>query len=764
MMLPQPRQRGLEKDEVPELFVEDSVAAGHVAAKVGPGMPSRKREAVACDLWRTDYPPAHMPIRPEPTHSHGPFRLSYGHPMPFGASHVPHGVNFSIFSAHATACTLVLFDVGGREPMAEIPFPPEYRLGHVWAMVVHDLDYEQIEYAYRFDGPHDPLSGHYFNPANLVLDPNAREVTGRDVWMQDTGDRTPLHRARIPHNHFHWEHSRPLRRPESELIIYEMHVRGFTRHPSSGVSAPGTFAGLAEKISYLNELGVNCVELMPVFEFDERENTRLNPLTGEERCNYWGYSTVAFLAPKAGFAQSGATGGQVNEFKELVRQLHGAGIEIVLDVVFNHTAEQGADGPVISFRGVDNKTYYILDSHGRFANYTGCGNTVNCNHPAVRGFVINCLRYWAAEYHIDGFRFDLASVLGRDSSGIPLANPPLLESLAYDPVLADCDLIAEAWDAGGLYQVGNFPSYGRWMEWNGKFRDCARRFLKGDVGTVGEMVQRIMGSPDLYAAAGRRPTASVNFITCHDGFTLRDLFSYNGKHNLANGENNNDGTNDNLSWNCGAEGETDDPKVLELRLRQQKNAMVLLFTSQGVPMLNMGDECGRTQLGNNNAYCHDEPWNWLDWSRDPAEDEIFRFTRGMIAFRKATPAVRQANFLTGRDQVGSGYPDISWHGVQPWKPDWSLPSRSLAFMLCGRHDRAGGGPGHFIYVACNMFYKPLSFGLPVLPRGMSWRRFADTGLPAPLDLAELGGEPLLPNQKQYVLREWSSVVLVGRTD
>ena len=703
-----------------------------------------------------------MPPSPDSTHSHGEFRLTYGHPLPFGVSHVPNGLNFSIFSAHATGCTLVLFEKGSTTPMQEIPFPRAYRLGQVWAMIVHDLDPAAIEYGFRFEGPFDPDEGHFFDRQHIVIDPHARSLSGRDQWMQPPQDRRPLYRGGIPSNGFHWHHSRPLRRPESELIIYEMHVRGFTRHPSSGVAAPGTFQGLQEKIAYLTDLGVTCVELMPIFEFDECENTRTNPLTGEPLCNYWGYSTVGFMAPKAGFAASGSAGGQVHEFKELVKALHGAGIETILDVVFNHTAEGGADGPVISFRGIDNKTYYILDSHGHFANYTGCGNTVNCNHPAVRGFVISCLRYWAAEFHIDGFRFDLASVLGRDSSGAPLANPPLLESLAFDPVLADCDLIAEAWDAGGLYQVGNFPSYGRWMEWNGKFRDCARRFLKGDVGAVGEMVQRIMGSPDLYAAAGRKPTASVNFITCHDGFTLSDLFSYNGKHNLANGENNNDGTNDNLSWNCGVEGPTDDPSILALRTRQQKNAMLLLLASQGVPMLTMGDECARTQFGNNNAYCHDEDWNWLNWNPSPESDEILRFTKFMIAFRKAHPALRQCEFLTGRDQVGSGYPDISWHGVLPWRPDWSPPSRSLAFMLCGRHGEAAGGPPDFLYVAFNMYHKPLNFGLPVLPKGMTWRRFADTSLASPADICKPGEETPIEPQKQYLLSEWSAAVLVGR--
>ncbi len=700
---------------------------------------------------------------PEHTHTHGPFRLRYGHPLPFGASHTPGGVNFSIFSTYATSCTLVLFDKGSATPFAEIPFPPEYRLGHVWAMMVFDLDYEAIEYGYRFDGPHNPREGFHFDATKVLLDPYAREINGRRVW-RDTSAASAAHpfRARLPLESFDWEHDRPLKLAESEMVIYEMHVRGFTAHPSAKTKHPGTYDALKEKIPYLKDLGVNCVELMPIFEFDELENTRTNPLTGEQLCNYWGYSTLGFFAPKTGFAATGVHGTEVEEIKELIKALHEAGIKVVLDVVFNHTAEGGEDGPTISFRGIDNRTYYMLDSQGHYANYTGCGNTVNCNHPVVRGFVIACLRYWAAEYHIDGFRFDLASVLGRDSHGAPLANPPLLESLAYDPVLAQCDLIAEAWDAGGLYQVGNFPSYGRWLEWNGKFRDAIRRFLKGDRGVVGEVVQRVMGSPDLYAAAGRKPTASINFITCHDGFTLRDLVSYNEKHNLANGENNNDGANDNNSWNCGIEGETDDREILELRLRQQKNAMLLLFVSQGIPMLWMGDECGRTQNGNNNAYCQDEDWNWLNWELFKQNEELFRFTRGMITFRKANPALRQPEFLTGKDCVGSGYPDISWHGVQPWKPDWSPVSRSVAFMLCGRHTAAAGGPSHFIYCILNMYYQELEFTLPVLPKGYHWHGVADTSAAAPNDIVEPGQEQLLKDETTLTVKERTCVILLGK--
>ena len=691
------------------------------------------------------------------------YKTSCGHLFPFGASHVRDGVNFSIFSANATGCTLVIFETGAETPIAEIPFPLEFRLGHVWAMLVHELPYEDLEYGFRMDGPWNPRDGHYFNSTKILLDPHAREIVGRESWMLPSkSSNKPIFRSRIPADPNLPMPNLNNRVPESELIIYEMHLRGFTRNPNSGVKNPGTYAGLAEKGKYLKDLGVNCVELMPVFEFDETENPRTNPTTGEELCNYWGYSTVGFFAPKCSYAAGSTEGLQVQEMKDMIRALHQNGVEIMLDVVFNHTAEGGADGPVFSFRGIDNKTWYILDERGNFANYSGCGNTVNCNYPAVREFVINCLRYWAAEYHIDGFRFDLASILGRDSNGSPLANPPLLEFLAHDPVLADCKLVAEAWDAGGLYQVGNFPSYGRWMEWNGKYRDCVRKFLKGDPGLVGEMVQRIMGSPDLYASSGRKPTASVNFITCHDGFTLRDLFSYNEKHNLENGETNNDGSSDNLSWNCGTEGESDDPTICELRLRQSKNAMALLMVSQGIPMIYMGDECGRTQRGNNNAYCHDTDWNWMNWQPDAHGQFLLRFTKSMVAFRKANTVLRQPEFLSERDQVGSGYPDISWHGVLPWHPDWSLTSRSLAFMLCGRHGKAIGGNHHFIYVVCNMYFQPLNFGLPVLPKSMQWHRFADTSLPEPDDICEIGEEKLLPNQKSYAAREWTIAILIGK--
>lgn len=699
------------------------------------------------------------------THEYGGFRMRYGHALPYGASHVPGGVNFSIFSAHATSCTLVLFRKGEPHPFAEIPFPHECKIGDVFAMIVYDLDYEELEYGFRMEGPWDPKVGHLYDPKKILLDPYAREIGGRDVWLSSPSTEEIFsHRSRMPYEDFDWGHDRPINLPVQDLVIYEMHVRGFTRHTSSGVRHPGTYEGMIEKIPYLQSIGVNCVELMPVFEFDEWETKRINPETGNTLCNYWGYSTVGFYAPKSGYSATGHHGTQVSEFKNLIKALHTAGISVILDVVFNHTAEGDERGPTISFRGLDNQTYYMLNPDGSYANYTGCGNTLNCNHPVVRAFVLDCLHYWVAEYHIDGFRFDLASVLGRDRNGHPLANPPLLEALALDPILAGCDLIAEAWDAGGLYQVGNFPSYGRWMEWNGHYRDAARRFLRGDAGVAGDMVQGILGSPNLYALSGRKPTASVNFLTCHDGFTLRDLYSYNEKHNLANGEENRDGANDNYCWNCGVEGETDDPAINTLRSRLQRNAMALLFLSQGVPMLSMGDELGRTQNGNNNAYCHDEEWNWLDWTPEKEGGSaagLKRFVSLMADFRRRHSQLHRSEYFTGLDTQGCGYPDIGWHGVKPREPDWGTQSRSLAFMIAGDMSCDFGPEADFIYVAFNMWHEALSFGLPKLPSGMRWRQVADTGRPSPDDFLEPGSEQLIADQSLVTLTERSVIVLIG---
>lgn len=697
-----------------------------------------------------------------PTHTHEGFKLRVGRPLPFGANIVPGGVNFSIFSSHAKSCTLVLFEKHAPEPLAEIPFPEEFRIGNVFSMTVFDLDIENIEYGYRMDGPFNPKEGHWFDKSKILMDPYSKVIGGRDVWGV-TPDWNDIyhHRSRLAFDDFDWEGDRPLEILPEDQIIYEMHVRSLTRHSSSGVKHPGTYAAIREKIPYLKELGVNSIELMPIYEFDEFENSRPNPQTGETLFNYWGYSTLGFFAPKAGYAATGKYGMQVDELKNLIKELHKNGIEVILDVVFNHTAEGNENGPYISFRGIDNATYYMLTPEGYYFNFSGTGNTLNCNNPIVRNMVLDCLRYWAAEYHIDGFRFDLASILGRDPWGAPLANPPLLESLAFDPILAKCKLIAEAWDAGGLYQVGSFPAYGRWAEWNGKYRDDVRKFLKGD-GTVGSIAQRLQGSPDLYAWAGRAPATSINFITCHDGFTLMDLVSYNGKHNEANGENNMDGNNDNDSWNCGWEGPTDDWGINALRHRQIKNAVAILMVSQGVPMLLMGDEMGRTQYGNNNTYCHDNDLNWLNWDLLKSNNDIFQFVKNCVAFRSIHPVLRNNNHFQNRDYVGSGYADITWHGTQAWNADWSPSSRTIAFMLCGKHAKGGTVVDNYIYVAINMHWEAHWFETPGLPSGMQWYVFANTGATPPQDAWIPGTEPLLEHQQGLLMGDRSVAILVGK--
>ncbi len=696
-----------------------------------------------------------------PTHEYQGYKLRAGKPLPFGATFVPGGVNFSIYSSHATACTLVLFDKGEPQPKVEIPFRDEFRIGNVFSMIVFDLDYENIEYGYRMDGPFDPREGHWFDKSKILSDPYAKATGGRDMWgvQPDWGD-IYQHRSRLVFDDFDWGDDKPLEIPIEDLVVYEMHVRGFTKHPTSGVKFPGTFAGMRQKIEYLKELGVNCVELLPVYEFDEFENSKPSPVTGETLLQYWGYSTVNFFSPKAGYAATGKLGMQVDELKALVKELHRHGIEVFLDVVFNHTAEGNEQGPYISFRGLDNKTYYMLTPGGYYFNFSGTGNTLNCNNPVVRNMVLDCLRYWAAEYHIDGFRFDLAAILGRDPLGAPLPNPPLLETLAFDPVLAKCKLVAEAWDAGGLYQVGSFPAYGRWAEWNGKYRDAVRKFLKGEAGLVGEMAQRLQGSPDLYLSRG--PTASVNFITAHDGFTLMDLVSYNEKHNWANGENNNDGGNDNESWNCGWEGPTDDPGINALRRRQIKNAIAMLMVSQGVPMIVMGDEIGRTQQGNNNTYCQDNELNWMDWTLLESNADLFRFFKHMIAFRHAHPVLRNRWHFSNRDYVGSGYADITWHGTKAWSADWSDSNRTIAFMLCGKHARGGAVQDNYVYVAINVHWEAHWFDLPGLPGGMQWHVAVNTGAPSPDDIWEPGQEPRLSDQGGLLVGDRSVVVLVGK--
>ncbi|MCE6990069.1 glycogen debranching protein GlgX [Dyadobacter sp. CY323] len=696
-----------------------------------------------------------------PTHEQQGIKFRRGHALPFGATMVPNGINFSIYSSEAIDCTLVLFERGEAQPFAEIRFPEEFRTGNVYSMIVFDLDYERLEYGYRMDGPFKPEEGHRFDKSIILSDPYAKAIGGRDTWLATPNwDNIYPYRSRLVFEDFDWENDHPLETPIEDLVIYEMHVRGFTQHPSSNVKNPGTFAAIRSKIAYLKELGINCVELMPIYEFDEWENSKENPVTGGLIVNFWGYSTVNFFSPKAGYAATGKFGMQVDELKTLVKELHKAGIEVMLDVVFNHTAEGDHRGHTISFRGIDNKTYYMLTPEGYYFNFSGTGNTLNCNNPVVRNMVLDCLRYWAADYHIDGFRFDLAAILGRDQNGAPLSNPPLLESLAYDPILAKCKLVAEAWDAGGLYQVGSFPAYGRWAEWNGKYRDAIRKFLKGDEGLVGEMAQCIQGWPDLYYYRG--PTASINFIACHDGFTLYDLFAYNEKHNEANGEGNNDGGNDNHSWNCGVEGETEDPYINQLRHKQIKNALSILMVSQGVPMILSGDEMGVTKNGNNNTYCHDNELNWVDWNLLEKNADIYYFAQRITRFRRAHPVLRSRTHFQHRDYVGSGFPDVSFHGTQAWEPNFDASSRCLGVMLDGAHAKGGTIEDDSIYIAMNSHYDALYYELPQLPNGKSWHLAVNTDMPTGDDIYDIGKEPRLEDQGRFLVGGRATVILVGK--
>ncbi|MCG5219441.1 glycogen debranching protein GlgX [Streptosporangium soli] len=685
-----------------------------------------------------------------PTHRIAGFPVRHGNPLLPGATFMHGGVNFTVCSENATSISLTLFKRGENAPYAEIPIPETFRTGHVWAITVYDLEtLEDLEYGFRADGP-----GENCNPDRILSDPYAKLVAGREVWGEEPDWSQPYqHRSRLMFHDFDWGDDVSPRTPREELIIYETHVRGFTQHPSSGVTAPGTYAGLREKIPYLKSLGINAIELMPIFEFDEFENSKINQSTGERLYNFWGYSTISFYAPKAGYAASGKYGMAGDELKALVRECHSQGIEVILDVVFNHTAEGNHDGPTISFKGLDNDVWYMMTPEGYYYNFSGTGNTMNCNHPVVRGFVLDCLRYWVTEYHIDGFRFDLAAILSRDVDGTPLPNPPLLQELAYDPLLRGCVLIAEAWDAAGLYEVGSFPNYHRWSEWNGRYRDGVRQFVKGDTGKVGEMATRYVGSPDLYAE--RATAASINFITAHDGFTLYDLVAYNEKHNEANGEDNRDGGNDNASWNCGIEGETDDPEINDLRRRQIKNFLTLLLTSQGIPMILAGDERARTQWGNNNGYCHDSELSWVDWTPNKLTNELVRLTGNLTRFRAAHPAVRTPEHLTGREVI-PGLPEISWHGVNAYAPDWSEGSRLMAVMRCAPLDDGVD----CVYVVANAHWEPHNVELPMLPDGTLWRIAVDTG--ATDDSFPPGEEPILGDQHTLKVGGRSTVVLCTR--
>ncbi len=695
-----------------------------------------------------------------PSYEFGDFKFRAGSPQPFGASVTPEGVNFSIFSRNASSCSLVLFEKGADAALVEIPFLDSFRTGDVYAMLVLGLDPAAIEYGFRLDGPYDPPSGRRFDAQQILLDPYAKSIGGLANWGR-AGARRGLYpyRARPQLGDFDWEGDQQLNTPLEDLVIYEMHVRGFTAHPSSRVAAPGAFAAIIEKIPYLLELGVNCIELMPVFEFDELDNDNLDPETGEPLMNYWGYNPIGFFAPKAGYA----SGDPAQELKSLVKACHRQGIEVWLDVVFNHTAEGDERGPTISYRGIDNSIYYLLKPDGGYYNFSGTGNTVNCNHPVVRVVLLDCLRYWVSEFHIDGFRFDLASSMGRDPEGRPDPDPPLLEVLAFDPLLAHTKLIAEAWDAGGLYQVGSFPAYGRWAEWNGRFRDDIRRFVKGDAGFAGAMAARIQGSPDIYGDRG--PGASVNFITAHDGFTLRDLVSYNEKRNLANGEDNRDGAEANFSWNCGVEGESDDPAILGLRARQMKNLLSLLLVSQGTPMLLMGDEIGHSKGGNNNSYCHDSALNHFNWDDLRANEALFTFTRHLIQLRKARPVLRRREFLPYQAAEGAGGlagDSVSFHGRRAWAPDWSPESRQLGVLFCGAAPPEDEQTRDMIYVIMNAHWETAAFELPRLSRGVAWHVAVNTSMPPPEDSYPPGGEALLDDQAEMIVGARSVAILVGR--
>lgn len=640
------------------------------------------------------------------------FKIRPGFFRMYGACVASNGVSFTINSHGATRCTLLLFKPQAPKPYARIPFPDSYRIGDTYSMLVYDIKPDEFEYAFSFDGPYEPAKGLLFNEENVLLDPYSRAVTGQRKWGEKPeGGKDFEYRARVVKSSFDWGNIKQLEQPFEDLVIYETHVRGYTKDKSSGVSAPGTFAGLKDKIPYLKDLGINAVELMPIFEFDEMESARV--VDGVQLYNYWGYNTVSFFAPNTSYAFNEEHNHEGDELKSLIKALKENGIEVILDVVFNHTAEGNEMGPCFSFKGIDNNVYYMLTPDAHYYNFSGCGNVMNCNHPVVRSFIIDCLRHWAIEYRVDGFRFDLASILGRDQNGAPMANPPILESLAFDPVLGKMKLIAEAWDAGGLYQVGSFPSWNRWAEWNGRYRDDMRSFLKGDDGMAGNAITRITGSRDLYSPESRGHKASVNFMTCHDGFTLYDLYSYNEKHNEKNGWNNTDGDNNGHSWNCGAEGETDDPNVNGLRRRLIKNAFAALLCSRGPAMFFAGDEFCNTQFGNNNAYCQDNIISWLDWSRLEEFKEIHDFVRHMIQFRKEHPILRKMT-----KPSSCQFPEISVHNGTPFNASTDYKTKLIGIMYAGRNEE--DKENDIVFYCMNAYWEPLVMQLPVLPNGKHW--------------------------------------------
>ena len=659
-----------------------------------------------------------------------------------GATAIPGGVNFTVYSHGATSIELLLFRREEEKPFAVLPFPQNYRIGNVYSMIVFKLNIEDFEYAYRVDGPYEPENGKIFDRSKYLLDPYAKAVTGQSEWGS-TSPRGQHYKARVVKDDFDWGDLESPLIPMEDLVIYELHVRGFTKDPSSGVKHPGTFAGLMEKLPYLKELGINAIELMPIFEFDEMQDYRV--VDGQKLYNYWGYSTVSFFSPNTSYTASLEFNREGTELKNLILACHQLGMEVYLDVVFNHTAEGNERGPFFSFKGFDNNIYYLLTPDGKYYNFSGCGNTLNCNHPIVHQMIMNCLRYWVTTYRVDGFRFDLASILGRNEDGSPMNKPPLLQAMAFDPILGDVKLIAEAWDAGGLYQVGSFPSWNRWAEWNGRYRDEMRHYLKGDQGYAQAAALRLVGSRDIYDPNGRK-NASVNFITCHDGFTLWDLFSYNEKHNEKNGWNNTDGANDNNSWNCGAEGETGDHGVNALRRRMCRNAFALLMCSRGIPMFLAGDEFCNTQFGNNNAYCQDNITSWLDWTLLEKNRGMFEFFRYMIHFRREHRVLR-ANISDGC----WGLPDVSFYGVNGPCGGFGAHEHYVGVLFTG--GERGVGP-QAVYVASNAWWEELYVRLPDLPASANWTLMVDTWEETVLTPRSVSGG--------FTIRPRSVMVFVGR--
>jgi glycogen operon protein len=687
----------------------------------------------------------------------GDEEVEIGSCAPLGATVSPEGVNFSVFSKSATLIELILFDdVAAARPAKVIALDASrHRTYHYWHAFVRGLKPGQI-YGYRAHGPFAPEEGYRFDGAKMLLDPYGLAVAVPEAYQRPTAGRAGVDSAAVMKSvvadpdRYDWEGDKPLRRPFAGTVIYELHVRGFTRHPNSGVAPAkrGTYAGLIEKIPYLKELGITSVELLPIFQFDPQD-------APGGLVNYWGYQPVSLFAPHHAYSSRKDPLGVLDEFRDMVKALHRAGIEVILDVVFNHTTEGGVHGPTLCYRGFANEIYYILqEDRSRYADYTGCGNTLNANHPIVRRLIQDSLRYWVTRMHVDGFRFDLASILSRDESGRPLPNPPILWDIESDPVLAGTKLIAEAWDAAGLYQVGSFVG-DSWLEWNDRFRNDMRRFWRGDSGTVSNLVARLLGSPDIYAHEEREPEKSVNFVTCHDGVTLNDLVSYDWKHNEDNGEGNRDGAADNLSWNCGVEGPSDDPVIEGLRRSQCKNFLTGTILAAGTPMLLMGDELRRTQRGNNNAYCQDNEISWFDWSLLDRHADIRRFVRLLLeGYQRRNVIVADINAKLTLNQV-LRRALIKWHGVALDQPDWSEDSHSIALTLQGTH------ADFLVHVMLNAYWEPLTFALPsVLDRVPPWRRWIDTALDAPDDICALErSSPVI--QSTYTVRPRSSVLLVS---